>query len=125
MAKKNFFQIAIVGCLHNCLDECFAEVKNYEISTKNKVDLVLCCGDFEALRNLYDLENMHCPDKYKNIGSFYQYYTGEKVAPYLTLVVGGNHEASNHFRELYFGGWIAQNMYYFGSSGSVIVKKGN
>lgn len=29
-----------------------------------------------------------------------QYYSGEKVAPVMTLFVGGNHEASNHLWEL-------------------------
>lgn len=38
-------------------------------------------------------------------------------------MIGGNHEASNHMRELYFGGWVAPNMYYLGSSGSIILKK--
>ena len=29
-----------------------------------------------------------------------RYYTGEKQAPVLTIVIGGNHEASNYFWEL-------------------------
>lgn len=29
-----------------------------------------------------------------------RYYTGEKKAPILTIVIGGNHEASNYFWEL-------------------------
>jgi hypothetical protein len=29
-----------------------------------------------------------------------RYYSGEKVAPVLTLVIGGNHEASNYMWEL-------------------------
>ena len=31
----------------------------------------------------------------------HRYYTGAKVAPVLTLVIGGNHEASNYMWELY------------------------
>jgi hypothetical protein len=30
-----------------------------------------------------------------------RYYTGSKVAPVLTVVIGGNHEASNYMWELY------------------------
>ena len=30
----------------------------------------------------------------------FQYYTGERVAPVLTIFIGGNHEASNHLWEL-------------------------
>ena len=29
-----------------------------------------------------------------------RYYTGERVAPVLTIVIGGNHEASNYLWEL-------------------------
>ena len=36
------------------------------------------------------------------------------VAPMLTLFIGGNHEASNHLQELYYGGWVAPNIYYMG-----------
>jgi hypothetical protein len=48
-----------------------------------------------------------------------RYYTGEAVAPVLTLFIGGNHEASNYLRELHYGGWVAPNIYYMGSSGVV------
>jgi len=44
---------------------------------------------------------MKCPEKYLEIGTFHEYYSGVKKAPYLTIFVGGNHEASNHNRELY------------------------
>ena len=32
--------------------------------------------------------------------SFSRYYTGEKEAPILTIIIGGNHEASNYLWEL-------------------------
>ena len=50
-----------------------------------KVDLVLCCGDFQSVRNKDDLECMACPPKYRHLATFYKYYSGEKVAPYLTI----------------------------------------
>ena len=43
----------------------------------------------------------------------------------MTLFVGGNHEASNLLRDLYYGGWVAKNIYYLGASGVVNVRKGN
>ncbi|KAJ1938598.1 lariat debranching enzyme, partial [Kickxella alabastrina] len=67
-----------------------------------RVDLLIICGDFQAIRNVTDLECMACPDKYKQLGGFYRYYTGERVAPIPTIFVGGNHEAGNHMRELYY-----------------------
>ena len=30
-----------------------------------------------------------------------KYYMGQKIAPILTIVIGGNHEASNYMWELY------------------------
>lgn len=50
------------------------------------------------------------------MGDFYKYYSGEKVAPILTLWIHGNHEAGNHLQELYPGGWVAPNIYFMGYS---------
>jgi lariat debranching enzyme len=54
--------------------------------------------------------------KYRELGDFHAYYSGQKKAPYLTIFVGGNHEASGHMRELYHGGWAAPNIYYIGAA---------
>ncbi|KAL3912022.1 MAG: hypothetical protein SGILL_007050, partial [Bacillariaceae sp.] len=43
----------------------------------------------------------------------------EKKAPILTIFIGGNHEASQPLRELYYGGWVAPNIYYLGAAGVV------
>lgn len=56
------------------------------------------------------------------MNTFYKYYSGEKQAPVLTIFVGGNHEAYNHLRELPYGGWVAPNIFYMGSSGVVNYK---
>jgi len=37
----------------------------------------------------------------------------------MTIVIGGNHEASNHMQELPYGGWLAENIYYLGYAGVV------
>lgn len=50
------------------------------------------------------------------MADFHQYYSGTKTAPYLTIFIGGNHEASNHLFELYYGGWVAPNIYYMGAA---------
>lgn len=59
------------------------------------------------------------------MGDFHLYYKGQLKAPILTIFIGGNHEASNYLQELYFGGWVAPNIYYLGCSGVVRVKKGD
>lgn len=53
------------------------------------------------MRNTADLEAMACPVKYRALGQFWQYYNGRKVAPKLTIVIGGNHESSGYMWELY------------------------
>ncbi|ETW85004.1 hypothetical protein HETIRDRAFT_457218 [Heterobasidion irregulare TC 32-1] len=64
---------------------------------------------------------MAVPDKYKQLGEFYKYYTGEMTAPVLTIIIGGNHEASNYLWELYHGGWLAPNIYFLGHAGCLQV----
>lgn len=62
---------------------------------------------------------MSVPRKYRHLGDFHKYYSGEYRAPVLTLVIGGNHEASNYLFELYHGGWLAHNIYYLGAAGVI------
>ncbi len=70
------------------------------------------------------MHSMKTRPQHLKLGIFYKYYTGEKKAPYLTIFIGGNHEAQHHNRQLYFGGWVAPNIYYLGSSNVIILKKG-
>jgi lariat debranching enzyme len=41
------------------------------------------------------------------------------LGDFASVFAGGNHEASNHLRELFFGGWVAPNIYYLGAAGVV------
>lgn len=74
------------------------------------------CPDAQAVRNAADLSVMSCPVKYRKIGGFYRYYNGSRKAPFLTIFIAGNHEAAGHLWELYYGGWVAPNIYYLGAS---------
>lgn len=58
---------------------------------------------------------MSVPRKYRQLGDFHLYYSGKRRAPVLTLVIGGNHEASNYLSELHSGGWLAPSIYYLGA----------
>ena len=40
------------------------------------------------------------------------------------MFIGGNHEAVNYMRDLYFGGWVAPNIYFLGQAGSILLQKG-
>lgn len=115
-------RVAVVGCAHGMLDDIFATVRFInEMDATNPIELLLCCGDFECMRNSRDLANLACPPKYREMHSFHQYYKGEKTAPVLTIFIGGNHEASNYLSELHYGGWVAPNIFYLGAAGVINV----
>ncbi|KRX00252.1 hypothetical protein PPERSA_10751 [Pseudocohnilembus persalinus] len=117
--------IAFNGCFHGEIEKVYDTMELMEKEQNIKIDALVCCGDFQAVRNQLDLQYMHVPKRFSTMGCFHEYYSGKKTARYLTLIIGGNHEASNHFRELYFGGWVAPNMYYLGNTGSIMLKKNN
>ncbi|XP_022076040.1 lariat debranching enzyme [Acanthochromis polyacanthus] len=115
-------KIAVEGCCHGELDKIYETIEYLEKKEGVKVDLLLCCGDFQAVRNEGDMKCMAVPAKYRTMQTFYKYYSGEKKAPVLTIFIGGNHEASNHLQELPYGGWVAPNIYYLGYAGVVRYK---
>ena len=63
-------QIAIEGCCHGELDAIYAQIAALEQQNGYTVDLLLICGDFQAIRNHRDLQCMAVPDKYKQLGGF-------------------------------------------------------
>jgi lariat debranching enzyme len=114
-------RVAVWGCGHGELDRVYDVVRelNARALDGRAIELLICCGDFQAVRNPADLECMACPPKYRHMGSFHRYYSGAAVAPVLTLFVGGNHEAANYNQELFYGGWAAPNIFYLGNAGVV------
>ena len=117
------FTVAVQGCSHGELDSIYDELESYQSSTNHTIDVLLCCGDVQTLRNLDDMHCLNVPPRYKVMGDFHAYYSGRKVAPILTIVIGGNHESSNYLQELHFGGWLAPNIYYLGAAGVVSLCK--
>jgi hypothetical protein len=63
MASK--LNIVVEGCCHGELDKIYASIARMEEDQGVKVDLLLCCGDFQALRSKDDFEAMAVPDKFK------------------------------------------------------------
>ncbi|KAF6032445.1 DBR1 [Bugula neritina] len=114
-------RIAVEGCCHDELEIIYGVLEHIQHLENTKIDLLLMCGDFEATRNPDDLACMAVPAKYRDMKYFYKYYKGEKKAPILTIVIGGNHEASNYMQELPYGGWLAPNIYYLGYAGIINV----
>ncbi|KAJ7880712.1 Metallo-dependent phosphatase-like protein [Mycena olivaceomarginata] len=118
-------RIAVVGCSHGGLDTIYKAIHRVDADTKKSgelpVELLLCCGDFQALRCNADLYTMKAPTKFRLLRDFHNYYAGRKKAPILTIVVGGNHEAMGHMWECFHGGWLAPNIYFLGYAGCVLV----
>ncbi|KAK4494184.1 hypothetical protein PRZ48_014482 [Zasmidium cellare] len=117
LEESNGVRLAIEGCGHGTLHAIYASV---EEACKQKgwpgVDLLIIGGDFQSVRNAFDLNCVSMPPKYRSMCDFHEYYSGQRTAPCLTVFVGGNHEASNYLFELYYGGWVAPNIYYMGAA---------
>ncbi|KAF2832944.1 lariat debranching enzyme [Ophiobolus disseminans] len=110
-------RIAVEGCGHGVLHDIYASVaKACELKGWPDVDLLIIGGDFQAVRNASDLKAVSMPSKYYAMHDFHEYYSGARTAPYLTIFIGGNHEASNYMWELYYGGWAAPKIYYMGAA---------
>src|SRR5947208_3240593 len=101
-SRSDGVRVAIVGCGHGELDKIYEVVESLNAAEGpggKLIDLLLCCGDFQSVRNYSDLACLACPPKYRQLNTFHKYYSGEKKAPVLTLFIGGNHEASNYLVE--------------------------
>ena len=46
-------KIAIEGCLHGELQKVYETIKEIEDKENYKVDLLLCCGDFQVKINTF------------------------------------------------------------------------
>ncbi|KAF2018977.1 DBR1-domain-containing protein [Aaosphaeria arxii CBS 175.79] len=120
LVESQGLRIAVEGCGHGTLHSIYASVKkSCEIKGWEGVDLLIIGGDFQAVRNAHDLKAVSMPEKYYAMHDFHEYYSGARAAPYLTIFIGGNHEASNYMWELYYGGWAAPNIYYMGAANVV------
>jgi len=118
---QRYLNVMVEGCCHGELDKIYASVREVERRRGVAVDLLLVCGDFQGLRSERDYAALAVPAKYRSMNSFRRYYDGEAVAPCLTVLIGGNHEAQNALGSLFYGGWVAPNMYYLGAAGCVTV----
>jgi len=115
-------KIAAFGCLHGMLDEMYQAVERYETQNNAHIEFVIVCGDCQTVRHSDDLLCLAVPNKYKKMGDFYEYYSGKKTIPKLTIFIGGNHEASNYLMTLPYGGWVCENFYYLGYAGVIRYK---
>ncbi|KHG09875.1 Lariat debranching enzyme -like protein [Gossypium arboreum] len=107
-------KIAVEGCMHGDLDKVYDTIKYIENIRNIKIYLLLCYGDFQAVRNGKDMDSLNVAPNYREMKSFWKFCSGQEVAPVPTIFIGGNNEASNYLWELYYGGWAAPNIYFLG-----------
>lgn len=65
-------KIAVEGCAHGELEKIYEVIGELESQKKIKIDLLICCGDFQSTRNLDDLDCMAVPPKHRHICTFYK-----------------------------------------------------
>ena len=53
--------VAQVGCLHGEVDKMYEKLRDWETLNAKKIDIVLCAGDFQSLRDMDDLDALKCP----------------------------------------------------------------
>ena len=65
-------RIAVEGCCHGELDTIYDTLECLEKKNNFKIDLLLICGDFQAVRNKADLECMAVPQNHRKMNTFYK-----------------------------------------------------
>lgn len=65
-------KIAVEGCAHGELETIYDTLAYLESENNVKIDLLICCGDFQATRNENDLICMAVPLHHRKMGSFYK-----------------------------------------------------
>eukprot|EP00758_Cryptobia_borreli_P006264 Tbor_TRINITY_DN5104_c0_g1::TRINITY_DN5104_c0_g1_i1::g.25665::m.25665/K18328/DBR1; lariat debranching enzyme len=125
-SKQRSVHVAVEGCCHGELTKIYNRCREHDdvMEDGEKIDFLICCGDFQCTRTQEDMDSMAVPEKFKTFGDFPKYCgdsIASMVAPYLTIFIGGNHEASNVLFQQYYGGFVAPNIYYMGHSGVIEV----
>ncbi|KAI5928969.1 Lariat debranching enzyme [Manis javanica] len=64
-------RVAVAGCCHGELDRIYETLALAERRGPGPIDLLLCCGDFQAVRNEADLRCMVVPPEYRHMQTFY------------------------------------------------------
>lgn len=65
-------KIAVEGCAHGELEKIYEAIQYLEKENGIKIDLLICCGDFQATRNSQDLSCMAVSQKYRDMCTFYK-----------------------------------------------------
>jgi hypothetical protein len=111
--------IAIFGDVHGHQDLMVRAALRWQEEHQAQIGLILCVGDFQALRGEIDMRAMACPAKYQQVGDYPAYHVGEKSFPAEVVFIGGNHEAYNWLETIPTGGRLGPNCCYIGRWGVI------
>ena len=109
--------IAFFGDLHGFHDRMVRAVREWQERAKQRIGLIVCAGDFHAVRNEEDRKAMVSALYRKRRGDFVDYFRGRKRFPAEVLFIGGNHEPYNLLETLPRGGLVGPNCRYLGRYG--------
>lgn len=65
-------KIAVEGCAHGEMEKIYECIETLQRREGIHIDLLICCGDFQSVRNSDDLGAMAVPQKYQHMCSFYK-----------------------------------------------------
>lgn len=111
----NTMRIAVYGDIHGHWLDLQESVSR--LHARSPLDLVLQCGDAQPFRDEADLEYMNCPKKYRELGDFWAFHSGETQFPVPLIFIGGNHEPWLFLDGHRDGGALAENVEFFGRVG--------
>lgn len=77
-------QVAVEGCCHGELDSIYRAIAACETKHGTSVDLLIICGDFQALRSPDDYESISVPPKFRQMG----YDESRRLHPQRSLWAG-------------------------------------
>ena len=112
-------RFAVVGDVHGDHWKMIGLLAGWEKSRKKSLDFVLQVGDFEPHRSESDLATMAAPAKYRDLGDFPIFASGQFQFPWPIYFIGGNHEPYGWLETLPDGGQIAPNCHYIGRANAV------
>lgn len=107
-------RFAVVGDVHGDHWTMIRLLQKWEKSRKKPLDFVLQVGDFEPHRDEADLATMAAPAKYRDLGDFPQFASGNAQFPWPIYFIGGNHEPYGWLETLPAGGQISPNCHFIG-----------
>ena len=116
-SQDTFF--ATVGDVHGDMHLMVKLLNTWEANTGQQLAFVLQVGDFEPQRHEADLTTTPGPKKYRKLGDFADFYTGQAVFPWSIWFIAGNHEPYGFLEQMPQGGQVANKCNYLGCVGSV------